>query len=95
MKLLYALVLYNIKHREYCIAIDTALLGLKVSSTFEDSTTFRKFVSLFKSISHCATETQEEQFNLIMSNTLKRELINEKNIFFDSKWYFELVFQCS
>ncbi|MGG0824054.1 hypothetical protein ABE099_14370 [Paenibacillus turicensis] len=92
MKLFYSLALYNIKHRKYSSAINNILQGLESSKLFKDSTFFRKFVSLYKSFSHCADDTQQEQFMIIMKETLKSELVNEKNIFFNSDFYFELVF---
>lgn len=92
MKLFYSLSLYNIKYRKYCSAVNNILQGLESSKQIKDPTFFKKFVNLYKSFCHCADDNQQEQFKIIINEALKSELVNEKSIFFDSDFYFDLVF---
>lgn len=86
-KFFYKLSLYYLLHQDYDVAITKILQGLELSNKLNDISTFKKFSVLFEVFRKYASEFQRDQFNLIMRQTLKGELTDEKNLLFHDHFF--------
>lgn len=86
-KFFYKLSLYYLLHQDYDVAIRKILQGLEICNKLNDINAFKKFSVLFEVFRKYATEFQRDQFNLIMRQTLKGELNDEKNLLFHDHFF--------
>lgn len=83
IKVFYRLSLYHLIRKEFDDAIDKTLQGLELSNILKDVVAFKKFSALFESFRRQANEDQQMSYAVLMTNTLKEEISNEKGFFFD------------
>ncbi|WP_090737758.1 DNA-binding protein [Paenibacillus sp. Mc5Re-14] len=80
LKLVNQLAIYQLKKKQYIVALNYILVSLQFSIGVEANTDFRTLVALFETYRDLATLSQQEQYQTI----LLRGLHNEKGINLDN-----------